>query len=295
MSNQWLRLWHELPNDPKWRVIARASKQRIGDVIAVYLHLLVDASANATERGRTQSFNSEDVACALDLETEQVDAILAAMQGRVMDDTRLLGWAKRQPEREDETATERKRRQREREHELAMAGVTSRDVTQGHADVTPKSRTVTLDKEEIREEEKREETREIQATPKVIAQPETGRATKKCPKAFTLTPELVEWAQHNAPGINPHAELEKLKDHTFAAARSDWAGTWRNWIRKAHDDKPKASAATGETAYQRSMRERMAAVCPGIEAKAPGAPNVIDSNVIDASQFDFQPKLLRRN
>ena len=71
MANQWLRLWHDMPTDPKWRTIAKASGERIGDVMAVYLHLLVCAS-NATVRGRTHSFNCEDVASALDIETDQV-------------------------------------------------------------------------------------------------------------------------------------------------------------------------------------------------------------------------------
>ncbi|ENW8560590.1 hypothetical protein ACR6SH_005434, partial [Escherichia coli] len=25
MANAWLRLWHDMPNDPKWRTIARVS------------------------------------------------------------------------------------------------------------------------------------------------------------------------------------------------------------------------------------------------------------------------------
>ena len=121
MANQWLRLWHDLPNDPKWRTIARVSKQRIGDVIAVYLHVLVDASSNATERGRTQSVCVEDVATALDMENDQVEAILAAMQGRVMEGELVSGWSKRQPAREDGSAErakawrERKKQQAERE------------------------------------------------------------------------------------------------------------------------------------------------------------------------------------
>lgn len=100
MANQWLRLWHDMPTDPKWRTISRVSGQRIGDVMAVYIHILVCAS-NASERGRTQSFNSEDVASALDLEAEQVEQIVAAMQGRVLDDDMVRGWAKRQVARED--------------------------------------------------------------------------------------------------------------------------------------------------------------------------------------------------
>lgn len=111
MANQWLRLWHDMPTDPKWRTVARVSGQRIGDVIAVFTHMLVCAS-NANERGRTQSFNCEDVASALDLETEQVAAIVDAMQGRVLDGDRLKGWEKRQVAREDGSA-ERARAWRE--------------------------------------------------------------------------------------------------------------------------------------------------------------------------------------
>lgn len=104
MANQWLRLWHDMPNDPKWRTIARIAKQSVPAVICVYLHVLIDASANAGERGRTQSLNAEDVASALDLETENVEAILSAMQGRVLDGGMVAGWEKRQPAREDGSA-----------------------------------------------------------------------------------------------------------------------------------------------------------------------------------------------
>ncbi len=101
----WVRLWHDMPTDPKWRVIARKSGQRVGDVIAVFTFLLVSASANADERGRTQGVVCEDIAAALDLDDADVSAILGAMQGKVIDaDGRLTGWEKRQPKREDNSA-----------------------------------------------------------------------------------------------------------------------------------------------------------------------------------------------
>lgn len=103
MSSSWLRLWVDMPNDPKWRTIAKVSGQEISPVIAVYLHVLVNAS-NANERGRTQSLCSEDIASALDLSTDQVELILKAMQGRVLDGDVVSGWSKRQPEREDGSA-----------------------------------------------------------------------------------------------------------------------------------------------------------------------------------------------
>ena len=104
MSMAWCRLWHDMPTDPKWRTIAKKSGQRIGDVMAVYNFVLVNASANATERGRTHNLVAEDVATALDLNESDIEAILDAMQGKVIDEDLVMGWEKRQPKREDGSA-----------------------------------------------------------------------------------------------------------------------------------------------------------------------------------------------
>lgn len=125
---KWLRLWHDMPNDPKWRTISRASKQPIALVQAVYIHLLVDASQNVTkchdvsQRGHV-TVTIEDLASALDVENEQIEAVLNAMQGRVLDGSKITGWESRQPKKEDlgnaetgaKSAAQRKREQRERE------------------------------------------------------------------------------------------------------------------------------------------------------------------------------------
>lgn len=142
MSNQWLRLWHDMPTDPKWRTIARLSGQGIALVQAVYLHMLVDASRNVT-RGHVD-VTPEDLASALDVTEDQIQAVLSAMEGRVINDGALSGWDKRQPKKEDsgltsteaKTPAQRKREQRERE-------AASREVTTSHA----KSREVTTDKD----------------------------------------------------------------------------------------------------------------------------------------------------
>ncbi|WP_145974351.1 hypothetical protein [Stenotrophomonas pictorum] len=152
MSNHWLRLWHEMPHDPKWRTIARHSGQPISLVQAVYLHLLVDASRNVT-RGHA-SVTNEDLASALDCDESQIDAVLGAMQGRVLEGMAISGWEKRQPKREDagnsetraKTASQRKREQRERDRE-------SRNVTQCHDE----SRNVTTDKDKDKDTERAEE------------------------------------------------------------------------------------------------------------------------------------------
>ncbi|EOD0080057.1 TPA: DnaT-like ssDNA-binding domain-containing protein, partial [Escherichia coli] len=128
MANAWLRLWHDMPNDPKWRTIARVSGQPIATVMAVYIHLLVSASRNVTTchgvslRGHID-VTTEDLASALDVTEEVIDSILQAMQGRVLDGDLITGWEKRQVLKEDngnvsqtaKSPAERKRAQRERE------------------------------------------------------------------------------------------------------------------------------------------------------------------------------------
>ncbi|ENB5641076.1 hypothetical protein ABH220_005106, partial [Escherichia coli] len=72
MATSWLRLWHDMPNDPKWRTISRVSGQPIATVMAVYVHLLVSASRNVTtchdvsRRGHID-VTTEDLASALDV------------------------------------------------------------------------------------------------------------------------------------------------------------------------------------------------------------------------------------
>lgn len=99
MANAWLRLWHDMPNDPKWRTIARVSGQPIATVMAVYIHLLVSASRNVT-RGHID-VTTEDLASALDVTEEVIDSILQTMQGRVLDGDLITGWEKRQVLKED--------------------------------------------------------------------------------------------------------------------------------------------------------------------------------------------------
>ena len=110
LANQWVRLWVDMPTDPKWRTISRVSGQSISLIIAVFNFLLVGA-ANATERGRTQANapNSiEDIASALDEKEDSVRSVIDAMQGRVLDGDFLTGWEKRQPKREDSSAARSK-------------------------------------------------------------------------------------------------------------------------------------------------------------------------------------------
>ena len=127
----WVRLWHDMPTDPKWRVIARKSGQPIPCVLSVFSMMLINAGQNNGERGVLLNFDSEDVAAALDMLTEDVDAILDAMQGKVLEGRKLSGWEKRQPKREDNTAADRKAAWKERQK--LKRNATERIGTHGNA------------------------------------------------------------------------------------------------------------------------------------------------------------------
>lgn len=236
MANSWLRLWHDMPTDPKWRTIARASGQTIGNVMSVYIHLLVCAS-NAIERGRTQSFNSEDVASALDIDTEQVERIVAAMQGRVLDGDLVKGWETRQVAREDGSA-ERSKAWREAkklaETDETNAGERKQAPTKRKQPKKPQDTDTDTDKEGVDKS--------------------TPRAAKKCPSGFVVPQDVIEAIAEECPLVDLDTQTAIFRDHTFKTARTDWVGTWRNWMRTKQERLVEAEQSPG--APKESFAER---------------------------------------
>ena len=82
------------------------------------------------------------------------------------------------------------------------------------------------------------------------------------------------------------SEADKFRDHWHGkagrdATKADWQATWRNWCRNARTPQ---QAASGETAYQRNQRERVAALSGGLaSAKRPGTRDTIDMEIFNAS------------
>lgn len=64
------------------------------------------------------------------------------------------------------------------------------------------------------------------------APPKKTKPSKRCPPDFEITAELRAWAKEKAPDVDIGEETDALKDYEFHAARSDWNGVWRNWMRK---------------------------------------------------------------
>lgn len=137
MSTPWLRLWTEMPTDIKFGTIATKSGQSVSEVQAVYLQLLVNASNNDDNRGSLHHFYADDVADYLRIKTEQVEAILTAMQGKLLDGDKLMGWESRQPKREDGSAERAKANRDAQKQQTAHLPVDNRTQPQPTAKNAP--------------------------------------------------------------------------------------------------------------------------------------------------------------
>lgn len=116
------------------------------------------------------------------------------------------------------------------------------------------------------------------------------RASKKCPDEFQ-TIDTQEFVDANLPGLDWQAELAKFRDHEFVRPKTDWAGAWRNWMRKAYEAKQARAPTEGN--YARQMREKYELLAPMVAAKPPGAKRLNPMDVLDGlTRISDRPDLL---
>ena len=207
---EWVRLYHDMPTDPKWRVIAKKAGQRIGDVIAVYTFMLTNASSNTEKRGVTRNLVTEDIAAAIDLGEADVGAILGAMEGKVVLNGELLGWEKRNPKRED-SSTDRVRKHRE---------------TQRNAEKRPdKSRT-------DEDTDKKKDSAASQPAPKAARK--TSIPTD-LPNQAAKDAAFAYWAERERPDLIVDDEAARFRSHHISHGNKmvDWDQAWVTWYSKA--------------------------------------------------------------
>lgn len=202
---EWVRLYHDMPTDPKWRVIAKKAGQRIGDVIAVFTFVLTNASSNTVKRGETHGLVAEDIAAAIDLDEAGVTAILGAMEGKVVKGGQLLAWEKRNLFLGD-SSTERVKKHRE---------------TQRNAKKPPDTES---------------ETEQITTSLRSVVPRKRG-LPKDCPSETDLAWSRDYWFKKGRNDLWDRVveEIEKFRDHHTgkATTSADWPGSWRTWARNA--------------------------------------------------------------
>jgi uncharacterized protein YdaU (DUF1376 family) len=84
------------------------------------------------------------------------------------------------------------------------------------------------------------------------------RAARKCPADFLVTPEMVQWADSECPGVGVLRATAKFRDHTFKTAIVDWPGAWRNWLRRDFDDSEGRKKLPAWREQQRSETQKAA-------------------------------------
>lgn len=111
-----------------------------------------------------------------------------------------------------------------------------------------------------------EEDNTVRSSLPVAQRQGAARGTKKAPKDWKPSEELLAWAAEEFPGVNPKLETEAMLDYTFARSIKDWDATWRNWIRKAAKQPPRYQGA--EPMWRAEKRSREAAFAGRAAAKS---------------------------
>lgn len=230
----WCRLWHKTPTDPRFRTIARLAEQPLAVVIAVYVVLLTDASANERERGRVQA-DDETIASALDINEEAVRAIRGAMQGRLLDEDRISNWHEHQVKREDGSA-ERSKAYRERKRVRTLSNASERDepIDEMRGDET--RRNETIEEDNLSQEEAFMSELNVGAPPSRRSNRTAGSGTR-IGENWVLAAGQREYAIEQ--GISPEdvdATANAFRDHWLAkpgdlGLKADWNAAWRTWVR----------------------------------------------------------------
>lgn len=229
----WFRWYHGSVTDPKFQLVAKKASARIGDVIAIWAFVLEKAS-QSQDRGSVGEVDAESLDCMLGCDEGTADAVINQFYARgLLADGRLAKWEERQPKRErpEDSSSDRVRAYR------ARNGVS--------ADVTPCN--ATQRQETPRGEESREEEKLTPpsggAPPTDEAKPSTKAHGTRLADDWTLPETWAAEAKRiltdlGKPEINIPREADKFRDYWRgqpgqAGRKSDWLGTWRNWIRKA--------------------------------------------------------------
>lgn len=87
------------------------------------------------------------------------------------------------------------------------------------------------------------------------------RASKKCPADFEVTDDMRAWAVSDCPGVNVERATAKFRDHSFDKPKSDWLGTWKNWIRRDFDQ---VAAQSKLPAWREQQRSETLKAVPSI-------------------------------
>jgi hypothetical protein len=101
---------------------------------------------------------------------------------------------------------------------------------------------------------------------------------------------MLAWVREHCPGL-PASEHERFCDHWRAqpgakGRKADWPATWRNWMRRAYDDRAARMPHTGQSVATRRLAAA-AAIAPRLrelDAARTAQPRVRDRTAIGGTR-----------
>ena len=227
----WFRWHHGSVTDPKFQLVARKTKSRVADVIAVWAFILEEAS-QSDDRGAHGDLDFESIDCALGLDDGQAQAIHAAMIDRLMITSagRVAAWDKRQPkrEREDGNSTERSRALRLRRSQGETSTATLAQTTPVQAIACHATPCNAMQRQETPRVEKSREEKIKTGGERVrepLPAPEDPAADADTPPIFDEYRQIAETAR---PDLNAETVWAAFCEHYPAPKRG--RERWRKWV-----------------------------------------------------------------
>lgn len=203
MANPWFRLYTEIMDDEKIRLLAFEDRWH-------YVAILCCKNAGLLDAGDSQAMLMRKLGVKLGLASRELEAALLRLEevGLISAETaQPASWDDRQFLSDSSTA--RVKAYRERRKQQCNVSVTAQDTDTDTDTDTDK-----------RKKEK--------------SSPNGSRL----PDDWTPPEDWLAWARSEKPGINALQEADKFKDFWHGKAGKDgrkanWQATWRNWIRNA--------------------------------------------------------------
>lgn len=203
MANPWFRVYTEMVDDEKLRLLAFEDRWH-------YVAILCCKGKGMLDSGDDHPMVMRKLSVKLGLTVRETETVLMRLHevGLVDADTAIpTGWDDRQFI--SDSSTERVKAYREKMKRKGNVSVTVQD-TDTDTDTEKKK-------------------------PKADASPKGSRL----PEDWSPPEMWLEWARFEKPGINPLQEADKFRDYWHGVAgakarKANWLSTWRNWIRNAN-------------------------------------------------------------